>query len=57
MSGQGITPKACHPIFDAMPEEELKDFPDTIKMGATRLSGELPSHKDFIDNFCKAKMG
>jgi tryptophan halogenase len=53
MLGQGITPKAYHPIVDLMPEQELAKFLASIKQQTERRVNQLPNHLDFIRHYCQ----
>ncbi|ABG42788.1 tryptophan halogenase [Paraglaciecola sp. T6c] len=53
MLGQGITPKAYHPIADLMPEQELAKFLASIKQQTERRVSQLPNHLDFIRYYCQ----
>ncbi len=56
MMGQGIMPSSYHPIVDAMDIEELTAFLKNIKTSVTSTVGQLPTHKEFINFYCKAEM-
>ena len=53
MLGQGITPKAYHPIVDLMPVQELASFLDNVKQQTARRVSSLPNHLAFIRYYCK----
>jgi len=55
MMGQGIKPTSYHPIVDMMEENELKGFLAFLKDDAHKKVAAMPSHQDFIDQFCKAR--
>ena len=44
------------PIVDAMDIEELTAFLKNIKTSVTSTVGQLPTHKEFINFYCKAEM-
>jgi tryptophan halogenase len=54
MLGQGLMPEQYHPIVNMMTDEELKNFLDGIDQTVNNLVGQLPSHKDFINHYCKS---
>lgn len=54
MMGQGIMPKSYHPIVDVMSQEELQNFLSQIKMGVNRTVQQLPSHKEYLNHYCKS---
>ena len=54
MLGQRIVPKRYHPIVDQMPEGELVEFVDRVRRVLANCADAMPSHQDFIDNYCKA---
>lgn len=56
MMGQGITPKAYHPMADVMTEKELADFLKKLRQSTEQLVAKLPSHQAFIDYYCKMPM-
>jgi tryptophan halogenase len=55
MLGQGLMPEQYHPIVNMMSDEELKGFLGNLKHNVDRLVEQLPSHQQFIDNYCKAE--
>jgi tryptophan halogenase len=54
MLGQGLMPEQYHPIVNMMSDDELKNFLDGIDQTVNNLVGQLPSHKDFINHYCKS---
>ncbi|MFT6407827.1 MAG: tryptophan halogenase [Arenicella sp.] len=54
MLGQGLMPEQYHPIVNMMSDEELKTFLSGIDQTVTNLVGQLPSHLDFINHYCKS---
>ncbi|MGK0374007.1 MAG: tryptophan halogenase [Arenicella sp.] len=54
MLGQGLMPEQYHPIVNMMTDDELKNFLDGIDQTVNNLVGQLPSHKDFINHYCKS---
>ncbi|MBX2849621.1 MAG: tryptophan 7-halogenase [Acidiferrobacterales bacterium] len=55
MMGQGLVPDDYHPIVDMMDEQELESFMKTIDHGVQHLVRQLPTHNDFIRNYCPSK--
>ena len=53
MLGQGITPEQYHPIVNMMSDRELEGFLSEIKRNVKARVGQLPSHSDFIDHYCR----
>ncbi|WMN59997.1 tryptophan 7-halogenase [Pseudoalteromonas xiamenensis] len=53
MMGQGILPKAYHPIVDVMSNDELSQFLNQIKYSVDRTVQQLPNHQDFLKHYCK----
>lgn len=56
MLGQGLMPEQYHPIVNMMSDEELNNFLSGIDQTVTNLVGQLPSHKDFINHYCKSSV-
>jgi tryptophan halogenase len=54
MLGQGLMPEQYHPIVNMMSDDELKNFLNGIDQTVTNLVGQLPSHLDFINHYCKS---
>lgn len=52
MMGQGIMPKAHHPITRQMEDHSLADFLGEIRKEAARTFMRLPKHQDFVTQFC-----
>lgn len=55
MLGQHIVPETYHPIVDMMEIDELNRFLEGLK---TKVQGEvaqMPSHQNFIDQYCKSQ--
>ncbi|CCQ11932.1 Tryptophan halogenase [Pseudoalteromonas luteoviolacea B = ATCC 29581] len=53
MMGQRLMPTSYHPIVDVMSDEELDTFLTQIKHQVDRTVAQLPSHKTFLDHYCK----
>jgi len=56
MLGQGLMPEQYHPIVNMMSDDELKTFLSGIDQTVTNLVGQLPSHNDFINHYCKSSV-
>lgn len=54
MLGQGIMPEQYHPVADVMSPEELKNFLDYIRTNVSKAADQLPSHQQYIQQYCKA---
>lgn len=54
MMGQGIMPQSYHPIADKMRDEEIEYFLQKIKSDVDSTAAKLPSHADFIRQYCAA---
>ncbi|MBE1301310.1 MAG: tryptophan halogenase [Alteromonadaceae bacterium] len=52
--GQGMHPKAYHPIVDMMTDDELQKFLDNAKNNANKKAATWPNHWDFIQHYCRA---
>lgn len=55
MLGQRIVPRSYHPIVDEMPEGELAEFVERVRLGLARCVEAMPFHQEFIDRTCKAQ--
>jgi tryptophan halogenase len=53
MLGQGITPEQYHPIVNMMSDRELEGFLSEIKRNVKARVGQLPSHSDFLNHYCR----
>lgn len=52
--GQRITPESHHPIVDLMSDNELGNFLSGLKKSVDDNVARMPSHQQFIDDYCKA---
>ena len=52
MMGQGIVPRAHHPIADKLGDEELGRFLSTLRENVTRTVTGLPRHADYVEHYC-----
>ena len=53
MLGQGIEPKGYHAIVDMMSDQELRQFMQIQRRKVDMVLGQLPTHREFIDRYCK----
>lgn len=54
MLGQGIKPAAYHQLTQAMSKAELVQLLNAIKAPVAQTLARLPTHQQFIDQYCKA---
>jgi tryptophan halogenase len=54
MMGQGITPASHHPITRNMDDRSLADFLGEIRKDVARTMMKLPTHQQFINQYCPA---
>jgi tryptophan halogenase len=54
MMGQGIAPRTHHPITRQMDNASLGDFLGAIRKEVARTMMKLPTHQQFISQFCPA---
>lgn len=54
MLGQGVRPSAYHPIADKMSSLELESYFKKMAGYLSHVAEQLPSHKQFLDQYCKA---
>jgi tryptophan halogenase len=55
MMGQGIVPKAYHPIACKLRDDELKRLLASIRDQVRRTVASLPSHAEYVANYCGAR--
>ena len=55
MLGQGITPRAHHPIARKMPDDELARFLAGLRENVARTVDSLPEHHAYVAQYCGAK--
>lgn len=56
MHGQGITPKAYHPMANSLSESTLNERMMQFDKVTQACLKHMPKHQDFIDKNCKAKL-
>ena len=52
--GQGVMPKAYHPLAATLADADLKRLFDGIRQPIERAVAAMPSHQQFLDSYCKA---
>ncbi len=52
MLGQGIVPRAYHPIAAKLRDEELAKFLSTLRENVVRTVAGLPPHADYVAHYC-----
>lgn len=52
MMGQGLMPESYHPFVDEMSAQQLENLLSSTEQSIAQLVGGLPSHRDFINQFC-----
>ncbi len=54
MLGQGITPRAHHPVAEKLRDEELDRFLRSIREQVTKAVAGMPSHGQYVARYCGA---
>ena len=54
MLGQGLKPMQYHHIAEIMSDNELNNFMQSIKQSIDNAVKNLPSHHEFINQYCKS---
>lgn len=54
MMGQGITPRAWHPIAEKLRDDELAKLMTTISDQVKHTVATLPAHSDYVAQYCGA---
>jgi tryptophan halogenase len=54
MLGQGIMPRAHHPIANKLSDAELSALLSGIRDNVARTVRTLPAHQDYIGRYCDA---
>jgi len=52
MMGQGIVPRAYHPIAKKLTDEELSRFLSMIRDGIAHTVASLPQHQAYLAHYC-----
>ncbi|WP_041522140.1 tryptophan halogenase family protein [Gilvimarinus agarilyticus] len=55
MHGQGLRPRAYHPIVDTLSKDEIARRLDSIREVVQRSVEYMPTHQAFINDNCRAK--
>jgi tryptophan halogenase len=55
MLGQGIMPRNHHQTADLMGDAELTGFLETIRVKVQRLVQQLPTHQQYVEQYCGVK--
>ncbi len=54
MVGQGIMPKAFHPLAGSLPDNELVSLGESVRGVIASCVAAMPAHEQFIDRYCRA---
>ncbi|MCW0387410.1 Flavin-dependent tryptophan halogenase RebH [Xanthomonas sacchari] len=54
MVGQGILPRAYHPLVDQVPQADLERFMASVEQTIGHCADAMPPHQAFIDRYCRA---
>jgi tryptophan halogenase len=54
MMGQGITPKAWHPVAEKLRDDELDQFLRSIREQVARTVATMPDHGTYVARYCGA---
>ncbi len=54
MLGQGVTPRAYHPVVDQMPAKDLGEFVEGVRRVIASCVDAMPTHAQFIARYCQA---
>ena len=54
MLGQGVVPRAWHPLADALTRDQLAEFMALASRHAETIAGRLPDHAAFLARHCAA---
>ncbi|TVZ37724.1 tryptophan halogenase [Alteromonadaceae bacterium 2753L.S.0a.02] len=54
MLGQGITPQSYHHLVELMSASELQNMLTGLDGSIAKAVEMLPTHQEFVDNYCKA---
>ena len=52
MTGQGVTPRAYHPLADQLSEAQLAEFLNLTARHAAHVASAMPPHADYIAQHC-----
>ena len=51
--GQGIVPRAYHPLVDRVPDSELAKLDANVRGVIASCVAAMPMHEQFIDRYCR----
>ncbi len=54
MVGQRIVPTGYHPLVDAVSDDELAKFGESVRQVVSKCVAAMPTHEQFIERYCKA---
>lgn len=54
MEGQGLIPRHYDPMVDSLGAEEMEAHMEKARLDLVRFAKSLPTHQDYIAQFCKA---
>lgn len=54
MLGQGLMPRQYHQVASIMSNEQLRTFMENFELSIRDSVNKLPTHQDFINQYCKA---
>jgi tryptophan halogenase len=54
MMGQGIMPKAYHPIATKLRDDELAKLLSTLRDNVAKTVASLPDHEAYVARYCGA---
>ena len=54
MVGQGILPRAYHPIVDTLDDDETRSMVAGVRQVLERSAEAMPAHRDYIARHCRA---
>jgi tryptophan halogenase len=52
MVGQGIKPRAYHPLADNLTSVQLREYLANVQTIALKAANALPAHRDYIAHYC-----
>ncbi|KAB7770972.1 tryptophan halogenase family protein [Xanthomonas sp. LMG 12461] len=55
MVGQGILPRAYHPLVEQVPQADLERFMASVEQTIGHCADAMPPHQAFIDRYCAAR--
>ena len=52
--GQGVTPRAYHPLADNLDAAQFLEFMELAEKAAKLVAGKAIAHDEYLNRFCKA---